>query len=100
MAKRIINIVTNNKETRLCELKKQLIERNHPPEITDYMFIKCFQPKLDKSNDLEKIMLIRTFNPNHVISLNKLTRSLENIRRDDLYKCFQNKRVQLATRQP
>ena len=100
MAKRIINIVTNNKETRLCELKKQLFERNHPPEIIDYMFIKCFQPKLDKSNDLEKIMLIRTFNPNHVISLNKLTRSLENIRRDDLYKCFQNKTVQLATRQP
>ena len=93
LAKRIINIVTDNRETRLSELKKHLFERNHPPEIIDYMFIKCFQPKLDKSNDLEKIMLIRTFNPNHVINLNKLTRSLENIRRND-------KTVQLATRQP
>ena len=37
---------------------------------------------------------------NHVISLNKLTRSLENIRSNELKQCFQNKTVQLATRQP
>ena len=29
LAKRIKNIVTNNREKRLSELKKQLIERNH-----------------------------------------------------------------------
>ena len=78
LAKRIINIVTDNRETRLSELKKHLIERNHPPEIIDYTFTKCFQPKLDKNKDLEKIIFTRTFNPNHVINLNKLTRSLEN----------------------
>ena len=48
LAKRIINIVTDNRETRLSELKKHLIERNHLPEIIDYTFTKCFQPKLDK----------------------------------------------------
>ena len=53
LAKQIINIVTNNKETRLSELKKHLIESNHPPEIINYMFTKCFQPKLDKNKDLE-----------------------------------------------
>ena len=77
---RIINIVTDNRETRLSELKKHLIERNHPPEIIDYTFTKCFQPKLNKSKDLEKIIFTRTFNPNHVINLNKLTHSLENIK--------------------
>ena len=55
LAKRIINIVTGNREKILSEIKKHLIERNHPPEIIDYTFIKCFQPKLNKSKDLEKI---------------------------------------------
>ena len=49
LAKRIINIVTDNRETRLGELKKHLIERNHPPEKMNYMFTKCFQPKLTKT---------------------------------------------------
>ena len=80
--------------------KKHLIERNHPSEIIDYTLTKCFQPKLDKNKDLEKLIFTRTFNPNHVINLNKVTRSLENIRSDELKQCFQNKTVQLATRQP
>ena len=79
LAKRIINIVTDTREKRLSKLKKHLIERNHPPEIIDYTFTKCFQSKLNKSKDLEKILFTRTFNPNHVINLNKLTQSLENI---------------------
>ena len=84
LAMRIINIVTVNRETRLSELKKHLLERNHPPEIIDYTFTKCFQPKLDKNKDLQKIIFLRTFNPNHVINLNKLTCSLENIRSNEL----------------
>ena len=66
----------------------------------NYLPTKCFQPKLDENKDLEKIIFTRTFNPNHVINLNKLTRSLENIRSNELKQCFQNKTVQLATRQP
>ena len=100
LAKLIINIVTDNREKRLSELKKHLIERNHPPETIDYTFTKCFQPNLDKNKDLEKIIFTRTFNPYHVINLNKFTRSLENIRSNELRQCFQNKTVQLATGQP
>ena len=40
------------------------------------------------------------FNPNHVINLDKLTYSPENIRSNELKQCFQNKIAQLATRQP
>ena len=83
LANRIINIVTDNREKRLI----------------DYTFTKCFQPKLDKNKDLEKIIFTRT-NPDHVINLNKFTRSLENIRSNELTQCFQNETVQLATRQP
>ena len=54
LAKQIINIVPDSREKRLSELKKHFIERNHPPEIIDYTFTKCFQPKLDKNKDLEK----------------------------------------------
>ena len=100
LAKRIINIVTDKREKRLSKIKKHLIERNHPPELIDYTFAKCFQPKLDENKDLEKIIFTRTFNPNHVINLNKLTRILENIRSNELKQCFHNKTVQLATRQP
>ena len=83
LAKQIINIGTDNRETRLSELKKHLLERNPSPEIIDYTFIECFQPKVDKSKYLEKIMFTRTFNPNHVINLNKLTHSLENIKSNE-----------------
>ena len=100
LAKQIINIVTDNREKRLSELKKHLIERNHPPATIDCTFIKCFQPKLDKNKDLEKIIFTRTFNPKHVIDLNKFTCILENIRSNVLKQGFQNKTVQLATGQP
>ena len=80
--------------------KDTLLKKSHPPEIIDYTFTKCLQAKLDKNKDLEKIIFTGIFNPNHVINLNKLTRSLENIRSNELKQCFQNKAVQLATRQP
>ena len=46
------------------------------------------------------MIFTRTFNPNYVININKLTRCLENIRNNELKQCFQNKTIQLATRQP
>ena len=49
-----------------------------------------FHPKLDKGKNLEKIIFIKTFNPNHVISLKKFPRSLENRRSNELKQCFQN----------
>ena len=99
LAKRIINLVPDNKEKGLSGFKKQFIERNHPPELIDYTFTK-FHPKLDKNKDLEKTIFSRTLNRNHVINLSKFTRSIDNIRINELKQCFQNKIVQLATRQP
>ena len=68
--KRIINIVNGNRENRLRELKKHVIERNHPLEIIDYTITKCFQPKLDKNKDVGKMIFTTTFNPNHIININ------------------------------
>ena len=47
LAKKIINIVIDNREKTLGEPKKHLIERNYPSEIIVYTFTKCFQPKLN-----------------------------------------------------
>ena len=41
LAKRVISIVTNNKENRLKELKEYLL----PQHVIDYSFTKIFQPK-------------------------------------------------------
>ena len=97
---RKFKVLSKKSKKRLSEPKKHLTERNHQPEIIDYTFTKCFEPKLDKKEDLEKIILSRTFKPNYIINLNKLSRSLENIRRNELKQCLSNKVVQLATRQP
>ena len=51
------------------------------------MFTKCFQSKLDKNKDSEKIIFTMTFNLNLVINLNKLTHDLENIG-NKLKQCF------------
>ena len=56
--------------------------------------------KVRQNKDVEKVISTRIFNPNPVINLHKLTRSLENIRSNKLKQCFQNKRGQLAIRQP
>ena len=45
LAKRIINIITDNTEKRLSELKIYVFERNHTPEIIGYTFTKCLEPK-------------------------------------------------------
>ena len=45
LAKRIVSIVTNNRENRLKELKEHLLDRKHPQYIIDYSFTKIFQPE-------------------------------------------------------
>ena len=59
-----------------------------------------FSTKVRQKQGFRKIIFTRIFNPNNVINLNKLNRSLENIRSNELKQCFRNKTVQLATRQP
>ena len=55
--------------------------------------------KIRQKQGFKKIIFTRTLNPNHVINLNIFSCSLENIRSNELKQHFQNKTVQLATRQ-
>ena len=47
LAKRLVSIVTNNRENRLKELKEHLLDRKHAQHIIDYSFTKTFLPKLE-----------------------------------------------------
>ena len=46
-----------------------------------------------KKKNLEKTYFTKTFNPNHVIDLSKITGILENKKSNDIKRCFQNKTV-------
>ena len=70
LAKRIVSIVSNNKENRLKELKEHLLDRKHPQHIIGYSFTEIYQPKFRNENN-DNITFIRTYNANYNINLKK-----------------------------
>ena len=100
LARRIIRIVTDNRDYRLEELRQNLLKRNHPEKIINYYFTKCFQPKNNKEENKEIITFTRTYNPNHNFNYNRFNNCLNNINNRELRETFSNKKVLLTTRQP
>ena len=98
LAKRIVSIVTNNRENRLMELKEHILDRKHPQYIIDYSFTKIFQPKFQTENN--DSMTFMTYNPKGNINLKKFHSCLDKIKNKELKNCFQKKKVLLSTRQP
>ena len=94
LAKRLISIVTNNRENRLKELKEHLLDRKHPQHIIPYpqhiSFIKIFQPKFQTENN-DNVTFIRTYNPNN-INFKKFHSYLDKIKNKELKTCFQKKK--------
>ena len=100
MARRIIRIVTDNRDYRLDKLRQNLLKRNHPEKIINYSFTKSFQPKNNKEENKEIITFTRTNNPNHNFNYNRFNNCLNNINNRELREAFSNKKVLLTTRQP
>ena len=100
MARRIIRIVTDNRDYRLEELRQNLLKRNYPEKIINYSFTKSFQPKNSKQENKEIITFTRTYNPNHNFNYNRFNNCLNNINNCELRETFSNKKVLLTTRQP
>ena len=65
LARRIISIITDNRDYRLEELRQNLLKRNHPEKIINYSFTKSFPPKNNEEENKEIITFTRTNNPNH-----------------------------------
>ena len=99
LAKRIVSIVTNNREKRVKELKEHLLDRKHPQNIIDCSFTKIFHLKFQTENN-ESITFIRTYNPKHNINFKKFRSCLDKIKIKELKTCFQKKKILLSTRQP
>ena len=99
LAKRIVSIVTYNRENRLMELKEHLLDRKHPQYIIDYSFTKIFQPKFQTENN-DSMTFIRTYNPKHNINFKNFHSCLDKIKNKELKTCFQKKKVLLSNRQP
>ena len=65
LARRILLIVTNNKDNLLQERKGHLPKRKHREKLIDYFFTILFQPRKHKDNDRKVIIFTRTYSPTH-----------------------------------
>ena len=99
LAKRIVSIITNNRENRLKELKEHLLDRKHPQHIIDYSFTKVFRPKFQIENN-DSIAFIRTYNRKHNIKFKKSHSCLQKIENKELKTCFEKKKILSSARQP
>ena len=95
-----MQIVTDNKNNRLEELKGHLLKRKHPKRIIDYSFTKLFQPGKHENNDKNIITFTRTYNPIHQLSFNKFENCIKNTTDRELQKAFNDIKILLTTQQP
>lgn len=99
LGRRIVKIVSENRENRLEELKTHLIACNHPLCVIEDSFSKLYQPST-KSHITESIVFNRTYNPNQGVNLHKIRNCLQNVKHAEIKKAFNNKTPLCTTRQP
>ena len=95
LARRIVQIVTDNTNNRLQELKGHLLKRKHPEKIIDYSFTKLFQPRKHEKNDKNVITFSRTYNPNHQFSFNRFKNCIKSTINREVQKAFYDKKYSL-----
>ena len=95
LARRIVQIVTDNTNNRLQELKGHLLKRKHPEKIIDYSFTKLFQPRKHEKNDKNVITFSRTYNPNHQFSFNRFKNCIKRTINREVQKAFYDKKYSL-----
>ena len=91
LARRIVRLVTDNKNNRLEELKYYLLKRKHPQKLIYYSSRKLFQLRKHESNDKNFIIFTRTYNRNHRFSSNKFKYYIKNTATRELQKAFNDK---------
>ena len=69
LAKRIVQIVSKDRDSRLEQLKKNLISRDHPPDTINFTFTKIMQPKKE-AQPTDVIVCTTTHNPSHFFDKN------------------------------
>ena len=99
LAKRIINIVSINKDIRIEKLKDDLKNRGHPIDVINQSLEKLFTPHIQTCRDNEDLItFIHTHNPNHSFNRNRIINCLNNIQDQKLQDAFKHKKILLTTR--
>ena len=98
LAKRIVRIVSQNRDRRLDELKQRLWNRDHPKEVVETSLMKLFQPENNRSD--EQITFVHTYNPGHRFERRTVRESLKQTNHFRILRVFGETEVVMATRQP
>ena len=98
LAKRIVRIVSDDRQKRLDELKERLSDRDHPRQIMEESLMKLFQPQ--KERKAEQITFVHTYNPGHAFDKDTVTEGLKQSNHSRILNVFGETEVVLATRQP
>ena len=99
LGKRIVRIVSENRDARLNELKDHLIAREHPPSVINRAFTRIMEPPTEKE-DKEALVFVTTHNPTRRYDKTTIKNILEDTRGDSMKKAFSKCRVIASTRQP
>ena len=100
LAKRIIQIVSEDPNKRLLELKEHLITCGHSKNIINYNFTKIFSPSNKPHKENTNIPFITTHNPNNKFNKNKFINCMKNIQHPNMKSAFKEKNILMTTRQP
>ena len=99
LARRIVQIVSENREGRLTELTEHLQARGHPLNTIQDALWKLMSPAPEPPTG-EPITFVRTYNPQLVLDHNLIRNCFQNSRSKEIKKAFQKKYVLCTTRQP
>ena len=99
LGKRIVRIVSHNRDKRLAELRDHLEDRGHPRKVINDSLSTLFQP--DKHNEGEELIpFVHTFNPNHRFDRNRIKFVARRSNNQKIRAIFKDCNVVMATKQP
>ena len=99
LARRIISIVTENRDQRLEELAEHMCDRGHPMSNVVQSISSAMTPH-SMPHPGEPIVFTRTHSPRLVINEKLFRESISNLQGQEMKKAFRKKWVLLSTRQP
>ena len=87
LGKRIVRIVSHNRERRINELQTLLRNQNHPKRVIEESLASMFQPEKGNQNQ-DIIPFVHTFNPNHKFDRDKIKNFARKSTNDTIKRVF------------
>ena len=94
LAKRIVKIVSDNRDEALADLERHLVRQGHPSTNISYAFSRTFTPK--PSTPTNAIVFTSTYNPTHAYDKRVLRDLFAGINSPGMCKAFGNTKVVLV----